>query len=94
MRKIILKEECWGKNEYSKLTAELNDKDNLIFSEVDSGDSIKKQYDDFDYEYWCTVKSEYISTILLHLLQEKFSDISKIRKWLEEKNIPFENSSF
>lgn len=94
MKRVILKEERWGKNEYHLLEAVIKETGELVFEAVDSGDSVKERYDDFDFEYWHTVKADHVSKVLLYLLQEKFDNTSEIINWLKEKDIPFESYSF
>ncbi len=76
------------------ISAIIGDNGDLILSGCDSGELVKERFDDFDYEYWLTVKAEYKDTILLHLIKENFADDSEFKKWLEEKQIPSEFWSF
>jgi hypothetical protein len=94
MKRITLADKKWGKNERQLLEAAFNEKGDLVFEGVNSGDSVKERYDDFDFEYWYTIKAKYIEKIVLQLLKDRFDNISDIMKWLEEKEIPFESISF
>ncbi|MBD3189583.1 MAG: hypothetical protein GF308_03015 [Candidatus Heimdallarchaeota archaeon] len=94
MKCIILKEKRWGTNEYHLLEAAIKEAGDLVFEGVDSGDSVKERYGDFDFEYWYKVRADQVPKVLLFLLQEKFEKTSEIIDWLKEKDIPFESYSF
>ena len=94
MRRITIKDERWEKNEHHKLEAYVNDTGDLVLAGYDAGDSVKEHYDDFDHEYWHTVKAEYVPAVLLWLIKEKFESAHAFVKWLEEKEIAHDSMSF
>jgi len=82
-----LKEVKTEKN-LSRLTAEIDDKGNLVLEGYDLGETPEKFWGDIDYEYWRTIDKDYKDTILLWLLKERFCADSDFCQWLEEKGIP------
>jgi tRNA isopentenyl-2-thiomethyl-A-37 hydroxylase MiaE len=94
MREIVLRDEKWEKNEHHVLKAVIKENGDLVFEGVDMGDSVKERFDDFDFEYWHTIEAKNIDTLLLHLIKEKFGEISEVLKWLKRKNIPYTSLSF
>ena len=95
MRKIRLKDERWGKNEYHTLDAVVNETGDLVLEGYDAGDSVKERFDDFDFEYWHTIKAEDVPQVLLLLVKEKITDkVHEFLAWLEENDIPYKSTSF
>ena len=56
VKKIKIYDYQTKENEHHSLIAEINDDGDLILAGFDSGQSVKKFFGDFDYEYWLTVK--------------------------------------
>ena len=94
MKKITIYDYTQGKNEHHTLTAEINEKGDLVLSGYDSGESVRKRFGDFDFEYWTTIRAENVPEVLLHLLKERFQTNGEFKEWLEKKNIPYEVMSF
>ena len=94
MKKMIIYDYRNDKDEHHSLSVEIKENGDLVFSGYDSGPSVKEHFGDFDYEYWVTVKSEYVFDILLNLIKDYFKSNSKIKEWLKTKEIPFETFSF
>jgi len=93
MKKITIYDRKEGKNHYS-LTAEINEEGDLLLTGVDSGPFVKDYFGDFDYEYWLAVKKDHVSTVLLHLIKERFTTDGEFKEWLKEKEVPSEFSSY
>jgi len=51
-------------------------------------------FGDFDHEFWLTVKTENISSVILYLIKNRFKTDTEFREWLDEKNIQFEFYSY
>jgi hypothetical protein len=94
MKEILLRDEKWGKNEHHILKALVKQNGDLVFEGVDTGDSVKERFGDFDYEYWYTVNAKNVHDVLLHLLKEKFHTISACLNWLKSKEIPYKTVSY
>ncbi len=78
----------------SELVARVDERGNLVLEGWDRGEWVKERTDDWDYEYWLKVSSEYRNTVLLRLLQERFAGETEFKEWLQAQGIPFEFSSF
>ena len=94
MKEIILRDEKWGENEHHFLKAIIKNNGDLVFEVIDSGDSVKERFGDFDFKYWYTIGAKFVYEILLTLLGEKFHHISHVLKWLKDKEIPYKTTSF
>lgn len=93
INKIKLREiEIEGGKSY--LDASISESGSLVLEGCDNGETVKKIWGDFDYEYQITVNNEYKDTVLLHLIKNSFDSESKFMKWLEEREIPFEFNSY
>ena len=78
----------------SYLDAMINENGDLVLEGCDNGESVKQFWGDFDYEYWVTVKSDYKDTVLLHLIKDNFDSEIKFQKWLKEREIPCDFTSY
>ena len=94
MKKIKIYDYKTKENEKHSLIAEIKDNGNLVLSGYDCGQSVKEFFGDFDHEYWLTVKSENVSSVLLYLIKERFKDDTEFKEWLERKNIKFQFYSY
>lgn len=94
MKKITIYDYKTQENEIHNLIAEIKDNGDLVLSAYDCGQSVKNFYGDFDHEYWLTVKSEIVSSVLLYLIKDRFKSDIEFREWLDEKNIHFEFYSY
>lgn len=94
MKKISIYNYRTKTNEKHSLVAEIQDNGNLVLSGYDSGQSVKEFYDDFDNEYWLTVKAENVPLVLLYLIKERFKDTTELKKWLEKKDIEYNFNSY
>ena len=79
---------------HNVLTAKISDSGDLVLEGVDAGKDVEKFFGDSDYEYWLTISKDFKETILLHLIKERFSSVHDMKKWLEEKEIPFTHTSY
>jgi hypothetical protein len=93
MKKITIYDRKEGENHYS-LTAEINEEGNLLLTGVDSGPFVKDYFGDYDYEYWLAVEKEHLSTVLLHLIKERFKTDGEFKEWLQERDIPSDFFSY
>ncbi|MCE7739755.1 MAG: hypothetical protein GPJ50_10280, partial [Candidatus Heimdallarchaeota archaeon] len=87
MKRITLKNETWGKNEQHRLEAYINNAGDLVLEGYEAGDSVKKHYDDFDFEYWYTIDIKDVHTVLLELIKDRFDNANDYLEWLKEKKI-------
>ena len=94
LKKIKIYDYKTKENETHRLNAEITDSGDLVLSGYDCGQSVKEFFGDFDHEYWLTVKTENVSSVLLHLIKENFKNDTEFREWLEERNIQFEFHSY
>jgi hypothetical protein len=94
MKKIKIYDYRTKENELHSLFAEINDDGDLVLTGYDSGQSVKKFFGDYDHEYWLTVKSANVKSVLLHLIKDNFESDTDFREWLENKNIEFEFNSY
>ena len=93
IRELVMYEQR-DKDDYSILTAKIEDNGNLMFEGYDIGNFPESFWGDSDYEYWLMVDKDYKDTILLWLIKERFENDSKFREWLNEKGIPSEFDSW
>jgi hypothetical protein len=94
MKKVTIYDYKSKTNEVHSLIAEMKENGDLVLSGYDCGQSVEEYFGDFDHEYWLTVKAENISTVLLYLIKDQFKSDTGFRKWLEEKDIQFNFTSF
>lgn len=99
MKKINIYDRRSGKKDHYVLDIEINDEGSLVFEGYDIGDTVKEYWGDSDYEYWLTIKTEHLNTLLLHLIKECFdqkifTNDSEFRTWLDAKGISSEFSSW
>ena len=94
MNKITIYDYTQGENEHHTLTAEINEKGDLVLAGYDSGDSVKERFGDFDFEYWTIVNSNQVLEVLLHLLKERFQTSGEFKEWLDKKKLSYETISF
>ena len=71
------------------LEARIKENGDLQLEGQDIGPLVEEMWGDSDYEYWLTVDKDYKDTVLLRLIKERFSRETEFKKWLEEKQIPF-----
>ncbi len=91
---VTLKEARSDNGEVSLLEAYIDENGDLVLAGYDLGESVREIWGDSDYEYWRRVKAEHVPEVLLQLLQERFSDDSEFRQWLEAKGIGAEFRSW
>ncbi len=77
-----------------ELVARIDEQGDLVLEGWDRGAWVKEQFDDYDHEYWLKIPQAWKDTILLYLLQERFENVSTLKEWLQNKQIPFEFSSY
>ena len=94
MRKITIYDYTHGENEHHVLTAEINEKGDLVLAGYDAGESVRERFGDFDFEYWTFVKVDQVPDLLLQLLKERFQTIGEFKEWLDKKKITYEVMSF
>lgn len=94
MKKITIYDYTQGENEHHTLTAEINEKGDLVLAGYDSGQSVKERFGDFDFEYWTIVKFKHVMEVLLQLLKERFQTNREFKEWLDNKKISYEVNSF
>jgi hypothetical protein len=88
------------KDGYSEMAVEIDENGAIVLSGVDAGEEVRQFFGDWDFEFWLTIPPEYKEAVLLHLIkdsflsQDRFSSVHKMRKWLEERDIPFQFTSF
>ena len=93
VKKIELMREIAPKDK-RYLDAMIDDEGNLVLEGYDIGESVKEYWGDSDYEYWLKIRKEWKDTVLLMLIKERFGRSSDLQTWLEEKEIPYEFSSW
>lgn len=93
IKEITVWDEYKRKNHYN-LIAKIDNDGNLVLDGGDIGQDVEQWWGDIDYEYWYVIKKEWKDTLLLHLLAEKFTLENTPHKWLENKEIPFDFSSY
>lgn len=76
------------------MDAIIRENGDLVLEGCDNGETVREFWGDFDYEYWITIKADYKDTVLLHLIKEKFDSETAFKKWLDEKNIPWDFMSY
>jgi hypothetical protein len=79
---------------YNVLTAKIGDNGDFILEGIDAGKDIENFFGDSDYEYWLTISKDFKETILLRLIKERFSSMRDMKAWLEEKEVPFDLTSY
>ena len=93
INEITIWDEYKGENHYN-LIGEINEDGDLVLDGGDIGPDVKEWWGDIDYEYWYVIKKEWKDSLLLYLLAEKFTLKNTPQGWLENKEIPFEFSSY
>ncbi len=76
-----------------KIDISIKENGDLDMGLFEFGEMVEK-YKGGDYEYDLVVAKEDKDSVLLHLIKEKFENTSGFKKWLEEHNIPFKESSW
>lgn len=99
MKRLTIYNKKFAKNEHSLLEVYIDDRGDLIFEGLDSGESIKEYWGDFDYEYWLKIKNTHLNSLLLHLIKEcfdrsLFQTDSNFKVWLQKVGIPSEFNSY
>jgi hypothetical protein len=94
LAQVTLRDERSADGEVSLLEAYVESGGDLVIEGYDAGASVKRAWGDADYEYWRRVKREHVPLVLLHLIKERFASDVDFHKWLREKNIPDEFSSW
>jgi hypothetical protein len=78
--------------------AEITDKGDLLISGHDTGEAPRKIWQEDNYEYWLTVRAADKDRVLLALLEKLYagkpSVVSKLKHYLESKDIPCEFFSY
>jgi hypothetical protein len=73
---------------YSELVARIDELGGLVLDGADAGEFVRKVRGDSDYEYSESVPVEWKDSVLLYLLEERFTTTSAFRTWCEERGIP------
>jgi hypothetical protein len=73
---------------YNELLVRIDQQGNLVLDGADGGPMTKQLCGDWDYEYWVTVPAAWRDTVLLHLMKERFPDLTLFQKWCRERGIP------
>jgi hypothetical protein len=99
MKKITIYDRHLGKNDHQILEIYIDETGNLVFEGYDIGDAVERYWGDSDYEYWLTIKTEHLPTVLLSLIKEcfdhnLFKNDSEFRSWLDKNGIPSEFQSW
>ena len=81
-------------NGYHELLVKIGEEGEVVLDGCDAGEDVRKHFGDWDYEYWLTVPREHKDTLLLYLIQERFSSVHEMKEWLEEKTIPSKFESY
>ena len=93
--KVVLRERTSPDgNDISRLTAYVDEKGCLVLEGYDLGNFVEEVWGDSDYEYWRKVKPEFLETVLLQLIKDRFSSDGDFHSWLREKGIPDEFDSW
>ena len=93
IKKLVIRHERMDDG-YSELAVGIDDSGALVLEGVDAGEEVRRLFGDWDFEYWLTIPAEYRESLLLYLIKERFTSVHDMRKWLGEKDIPFEFTSF
>jgi hypothetical protein len=76
------------------ISAEINEKGDLLISGQDIGQAPQEMFGDSDYEYWLKVRASNKNLVLLAFLENLYAGnpslISELMHFLESKNIPYE----
>lgn len=91
---IVIRDQKTHDGGTDALEAKIQPTGAVLLEGYDSGQGVKEAMGDWDYEFWITVAPEYKDTLILHLLKERFAAARDMKSWLEEKQIPFEFSSY
>src|SRR5438552_3506468 len=91
---VTLREHRGPGGEVSRLEAYVEEGGDLVIEGYDLGKGVEEVWGDSDYEYWRRVKRGHVPAVLLQLIKERFSSDVAFHKWLSEKGIPDEFSSW
>ena len=80
-----------GDGEVSLLEAYIDVNGDLVLAAYDPGESVREVWGDSDYGYWRRVEAQHVPEVLL---QERFSDDTAFRQWLETNGIETEFRSW
>lgn len=81
-------------NGSSHLSVAVKESWDLVFSGHILSQALEDTLGDSEYEYWLTVRSEHVPTVLLELIKEHFKDDGECERWLQSKGIPSERYSW
>jgi hypothetical protein len=90
---VVLIDEKTG-SDSRQLVAKIESDGRLMLEGYDLGPEVEKYWGDSDYEYWLTVAADYKDSLLLRLLQDRFSTSSAFMDWLKSQEIPYQFSSY
>ena len=79
---------------YNELSVTIDKKGSIVLEGVDTGEDVCKFFGDWDFEYWLKIPPDYLETVLLFLIKDRFLSVHDMQKWLEERDIPSQFTSF
>jgi len=88
-RQTIKLKEINSQDFKGELSININDNGDLSWERWDRGEIIKKLYDDYDEEYFLTVKRQDKDMLLLQLIKDRFSETAVFKAYLDERKIPY-----
>ena len=88
-RQTIKLQEINSQDFKGELSININDNGDRSWERWDRGEIIKKLYDDYDEEYFLTVKRQDKDMLLLQLIKDRFSETAVFKAYLDERKIPY-----
>ena len=66
----------------------------FVFEGVEAGPDVEKYFGDTDFEYWLRLQPDEKDWLLLQLVREHFTSVHVLKKWLDQKGIASEMTSY
>jgi hypothetical protein len=89
---VTLRDDRGPDGSLKSLDAYVEEGGDLVLSGYDRGATVKEFSGGSHYEYWRRVKREHVPTVLLQLIEDRFSSDVAFHEWRKEKGIPNEFS--
>lgn len=93
IRELVIRDER-SDSGYNTLHVKIGDDGSLVLEGVDAGPEVERMFGDWGFEYWLTINAEDKDSVLLHLIQSRFSSVHAFRVWLAERGIESGFQSF
>ena len=91
---VVLRDSVAEDGNSRQVVAYIEDTGDLVVETLDMGPNVEGTWGHDDYEFSRRVKADQVPKVLLELIRDRFDSEREFRKWLEEKGIRGEFSSW